>query len=99
MDGDIKNIIIFFAILGACSVLLYFVDREFEMNRFYDSVDPTDVQQNESLRQSELVSRLSFKINEELGEEGTTVIQLAINKWLLDNDMKILHANTLTSHR
>lgn len=57
----------------------------------FDHVDGSDVGDHESLRQSELVSRLSFKINDELGEEGTTVIQLAINKWLLDNNLVIAH--------
>ena len=59
------------------------------MNPMFDSVNPSDVMPNEALRQSELVSRMAAAISLELGEEGTTSIELAINQWLLDNNLVI----------
>lgn len=62
------------------------------MNSPYDTVCPTDVERNETLRQSELVSRLTARIEGDLCSSGPTsrgAVSLAISQWLLDNDLRI----------
>lgn len=58
----------------------------------YDNVDPSDVFNTEQLRQSELISRLTSRVEGDLCAGGPIVgvISRAISQWLLDNDLHIV---------
>lgn len=67
------------------------------MNRPYDTVCSSDVEQNETLRQSELVSRLTVRIESDLCACGVVQVERtvsrAISQWLLDNNLRITSIN------
>ncbi len=61
------------------------------MNPRFDSINPSDVEPAENLRQSELVSRLTNQIESDLCSGGPLggTISRAISQWLLDNNLVI----------
>lgn len=61
------------------------------MNPNFDSVDASDVEDSETLRQSEAVKRMCFRAMEDLciTDHQQQMLERSIMGWLLDNNLVI----------
>ena len=75
-----------YAVNGNRKAATKFVQRTMKMNPKFSNVNASDVFDDEKLRQSELVNRLAWRIQE--SPFCNDNVQKTISEWLLDNDMQ-----------